>query len=232
MAKTNHEKFLSFKKRNSLDNRQIMQIAKEYAESPLDFARTYFSEEYGISPYTFYKCIEFSIVFWLVNFKTAEAIRKKSAKNYAANNKYNATIDSSKKFKRLYCQRKEFIETFDENKIKDIGQKYINGCPISEIASIFDIGEFGIGFLLKMGIEKLFFNRDLVEKITAKIPNGEIKLNKILKNREGNKQLLLSAIEKEIEAYKYYSKVNNISEETLKERLNDAIKRYNEASQL
>ena len=67
MGKPIQDQFADFKgKHKKLTNAKINQIAFEYANSAPEFARTYFSQKYGISQTVFYRVLEFAIICGLV----------------------------------------------------------------------------------------------------------------------------------------------------------------------
>lgn len=233
-----YQKFDSFKNRNRLSNEMIAKIATEYANSPLEHAKTYFSEKDGISESVFYKARDYAIVFCLVDHNMYERIRKKSSTNYKSNNTKNSAVASMAHFDELIVQRQEILNGFSKNEILDIGYKYVEGITIRKIAISYNIGEYAIEYLIRKGIVHLIFDFDIVKQISATTLN----LKGSLQKRQENKKILLDCIQKEIsfldsqiKCYNLYFR-NEVEEVpsllSLKKRREDRIKMYNETLQL
>lgn len=236
--KSIYRQFLDFKKRHNLSNELISKIAREYADSDLELARTHFSEKYGISQHVFYKARDFAIVFCLVDKKTFYQIRQKSITNYKNNNEKNSAAKSIAHFDNLIFQQQKFLHDFSNNDILDIALKYIEGVSTKNIAIAYDTGEYAIKKLLKKGIADLILDANIVNQIKSIVGYN---LSTILAIRNANKILLLDCIEKEIsflqseiKCYDLYfrNSHNNPSIESLETALQNAIKMYNEALKL
>lgn len=232
MKKSIIKKFADFKKRHLLSNEIIRKMITEYANSEYDLAQTHFSKKYDISKSTFYKARDFAIICCLVDKTTCKKIKKKTLANYKANNPKNTSNRSNSNFTCLYDERENFLKTFSDDEIRDIAFKYAEGLSIKNIASAYDIGEFGIKLLLRKGIVSLIVDGDITKSIKYRVGND---LDKILNQREQNKQIILSYIEKEIEClnfqityHDFYYKIireTPIPIEILQAKLKDALKR-------
>ena len=238
MKKSIHERFLDFKTRHGLTNEKIAQIAIEYANSNLDFARSYFSEKYQISEYTFYKARDYAIIFCLVDNDTFKRIRDKSSSNYRRNNDQKSAASSLAHFDELIVKRQEFLDGFSTAEILDIALKYVEGLSVKNIALCYGTGEYAIKKLIKKGIVELIFDSVTVNQISSIVGDS---LNKILKQRKANKNALLncfqnkiSFLESLIDCYDLYFRTseNKPDLETLSEELTNAIKMYNEILRL
>lgn len=238
MEKSIEKKFLDFKKRHNLSNQIIIKMITEYATSNLEFARTYFSDKYGISIHTFYKARDYAVIFGLVDNEICRRLREKTAANYKQNNTKNTARASLLHFYDLTKEREKIIDGFSENEIRDIGLKYFCGISVEKIAICYDVGEYVIRSLLSKGIIELIFDREIVDGIYARVGP---RLNGILQKRENNKQALLECMKLEIqyltqrlkcnEAYLKFSK-DDLSEEDVKRKLSDVTEMYEKALQL
>ena len=214
MKKDMCKRFVDFKARHSLSNVLIVEIVKEYANSDLDFARTYYSEKYNISNHTFYTLRDYAIIFCLVDTDTCKKLQKKSTANYSRNNASNSAKASIAHYNSLLEKRQRFLNSFSSNEIKDIALKYVEGVDVEKIAIAYDTGAFAIKYLLKKGIVSLILDANIVNSIRLIV--GE-DLDKILQERESNKQLLLNCLQKQIAFLKsqitcydlYYREVQN-----------------------
>lgn len=237
--KSIYENFTDFKIRHNLSNEKIAQIATEYANSDFELARSYFSEKYKISEYTFYKARDFAIIFCLVDKEIYKRIRQKSSINYRNNNtKNNSTIASIAHFDELIVKQQEFLDGFSKSEILDIANKYVEGLSLKKIAVAYDTGEYAIKRLLKKGIVDFTFDSNLVKQISTIVGSS---LNKILQDREAIKKNLLNCLQHQIaflklqiKYYDVYSKIFEIKPdlESLNNQLQNAIKMYNKALQL
>lgn len=236
--KSIYKQFLDFKKRHNLSNELISKMAKEYANSDLELARTHFSDKYGISQHVFYKARDFAIVVCLVDEKTYYQIRQKSTTNYKNNNEKNSAASSIAHFDNLILQQQKFLDEFSNNDILDIALKYIEGVSIKNIANAYDTGEYAIKKLLKKGITDLILDVNIVNQIKSIVGND---LSTILAKRKENKVLLLDCLKKQIsflqsqiKCYDLYFRSSDTrpSIESLESALKSAIKMYNEALKL
>lgn len=225
MAKSVMQKFIDFKKRNSLSNVVIIKMAKEYANSDAECSMAYFADRYNISKSAFHKARDYAIICCLLDETTYDKIKKKSSGNYKANNPKKKAAGSIKHFDYLKSQRKAFLETFTEQEIKDIASKYVNGLSIEKIAVAYDTGEYAIKLLLYRGIVNLVLDKETVEVISKKLGD---KLTEMLAKRNENKKKLLACIENEITVINfqiknyslYYSGIKNKpTSKTLQDRI-------------
>lgn len=238
MKKSIEKKFLDFKKRHNLSNQIIIKMITEYATTNLEFARTYFSNEYGISISTFYKARDYAVIFGLVDNEICRKLREKTAANYKRNNSKNTARASLIHFYDLTKERQKLINRFSEVEICDIGLKYCSGVSVEKIAICYDVGEYVIRSLLSKGIVELIFDRETVNGIYARVGP---RLNSILQKRENNKRILLECMKLEIQyltqrlkcnnAYLKFSK-DNLSEEDVKNKLSAVTEMYEKALQL
>lgn len=238
MAKSIYQKFLDFKVRHELNNEVITKIATEYANTTLELARTHFSEKYDITENTFYKARDYAVIFCLVDDSICKKLREKSAINYSKNNEKNSRAGSLAHFDVLIDERQKFLNGFSPNEIRDIGNKYVEGMSVENIAKAYDTGPFAIQRLLKKGIIMLIFDSDTVNQISV-IAKGNTE--SILQKRKVNKQFLLSCYQGEIlflnlqiKNYDLYFRdcSNPPPLESLKEKLSNATKMYHETLQL
>lgn len=196
MSKSIAKQFVDFKKRHSLSNQDITKMITEYADSDLDFAKSYFSEKYNISKSVFYKARDYAVIFCLIDEETCKKLKRKTVANYKRNNPKQTTKGPVLHFADLCVKRQQFLNTFSDNEIKDIAYKYEEGISTRNIAFLYDIGEYGVKMLLKKGIVLLIVDDITTEAISKKLGS---KLDSILSMRQKNKEKVLDCIRKEIE---------------------------------
>lgn len=238
MAKSIYDKFSDFKIRHNLSNEVICKIITEYANSKIDFARTYFTDKYKISEHVFYQARDYAVIFCLVDNETCSMLKNKSATNYSKNNDKNSAVASLAHFETLLVQRQSFLDSFSINEMQDIANKYVEGVSTENIAKAYETGPFAIKYLLRKGIVMLIFDSSTVKQISIIVGNG---LNRILQMREVNKEHLLSCIQSEIsflnsqiKCYDLYFRNSKDKPEleNLKAKLSNAIKMYDETLHL
>ncbi len=240
MGKSIAKKFYDFKVRHGLSNEIIVQIVTEYANTVLELARTHYSEKYDISERTFYKCRDYAVICCLVDNQTCKSLRAKAAANYSKNNDKNSSVAPIAHFEELLANREIFISEFSVDEILDIAHKYTDGVTLKNIAIAYETGELAIQKLLKKGIVDLIYDAALTKQISNMIGPS---LDNILKQREVNKNNLLSCIKKEISFLEsqiaYYNlyfrnskSKNKPSLETLEKNLSNATKMYEETLEL
>lgn len=238
MAKSIYDKFSDFKIRHNLSNELICKIITEYANSKIDFARTYFTDKYKITEHVFYKARDYAVIFCLVDNEICSRLKNKSATNYSKNNDKNSAVASLAHFETLLVQRQGFLDSFSINEMQDIANKYVEGISTENIAKAYETGPFAIKYLLKKGIVMLIFDSSTVEQISIIVGNG---LNKMLQIRKVNKEHLLNCIQAEIsflnsqiKCYDLYFRncSNPPTLKSLREKLSIATKMYNETLQL
>ena len=238
MKKSIYEKFLDFKERHGLSNEVIAQIATDYANSDVSFARSYFSSKYNISEHTFYKVRDYAIIFCLVNNETYKRMREKSSTNYQSNNNKNSAIGTIVHFDELLAKREEFLNGFSEQEILDIANKYVEGVSAKNIAIAYGTGEYAVKRLLSKGIVELIYDSTIVNQIKAIVGPS---LEGTLQKRNANKKVLIDCLQNQIKflnsqimCYDLYFRNSDKkpSLESLKQDLQNAIKMYNETLQL
>ena len=196
MSKNIVKQFLDFKKRHSLTNQDISEMIIEYANSDYELASSYFSEKYNISKNVFYKARDYAVIFCLIDEELCKRIKRKTIENYKKNNPKGSTNGPVNHFADLCVKRQEFLNTFSDNEIKDIANKYAEGISTKNIANLYDVGEYGVKMLLKKGIVLL-----IVDDITTGIISKRLgnRFDNILSMRQRNKEKVLACIKKEIE---------------------------------
>lgn len=238
MAKDLARRFKDFKIRHQLTNQEIRKIVLDYANSDLEYARTYFTNEYEISEHVFYRCRDFSVICCLVDEVTCNKLRKKAAENYKRNNEKESAAQSLKHHTDMMRQRKNFLMSFSDNDIVEMAEKYVDGFEISKIAITYDIDGLAVKYLLRKGITELILDKSSVIAIQKRLGP---KLNNILKARERNKAQLLECISAEIDFYQFrlehpglYERISEqkISTQEISKKLAHARELYKEASQL
>lgn len=200
MKKSLVEKFVDFKRRHCLSNSDIEKMMIEYARSELEYASSHFSAKYNISKSVFYKARDYAVICCLIDEDTCKALKRKTIKNYQRNNPMQTTNGPVDHFSELRVQRQEFINSFSDNDIRDIGFKYAEGVSLKNIAIAYDTGEYGIKLLLRKGIIMLIVDGKTTKAIELKLGNS---LDEILKSREANKQKVVDCLKKEIESLNF-----------------------------
>lgn len=238
MGKSINQSFSRFKIRHNLTTEDIIKIATEYANSSLEYARTYFTSKYNLTRYAFYKIRDYAIICCLVDYNLYKKIRKKSTANYKSNNDKNSETLSKAHFDELLVQQNEFLNEFSENEILDIGHKYAEGMNVRNIAQLYEISELAVKRLLKKGIAHIIYDAELVNQIKKIVGPS---LAPILEKREVNKNILLNChqhriayLEMQISYYDMFFRFESEkpSLETLENNLKIARKKYKEALKL
>lgn len=238
MKKDIFQRFKDFKARHGLSDETIKKMVTEYANSDLDFARTYFTEKYKISEHTFYKSRDYAIILGIVGEETCKKLRAKAAANCSRNNSRNSARKSLTHFEELKRQRKYLRDAYSKDMIRSIANEYVQGATVRDIATSHGTGEFTIKYLLKKGIVLLILDSNTVKQISDIVGSG---LNAILQQRENNKRFLLNCIQKElsslqmqIQGYQLclWATEDEPSIESLELKLKNVTKMYKEALQL
>lgn len=195
MKKDICKKFVDFKARYSLSNDAIAQVVTEYANSDTNFACSFYSSKYDIPKDAFYKARDYAIIIGLVDDKVWEKLKKKSSINSSRNNYQSSSRKTLAHYSQLLYERKQFLDSFSVEEIKDIGYKYLEGVGIKRIAIAYDCGEYAIKCLLRKGITSLIFDANTVKSINVFVGD---ELNQIMERREKNKEALLDCLQKQI----------------------------------
>ena len=195
MKKDICKRFVDFKTRHSLSNELIVKMIQEYANSDFDCTRSFYSEKYNVSRSAFYKARDFAVICCLVDNKTFMKLRAKSIANYKSHNPNENADGTIKHHEFLLRQRIIFLSSFSEKDIKDIAKKYVEGIGVSELAMEYGTGKYAIKYLLKKGITSLIVDANTTKLISNIVGSS---LEKILQERERNKQLLLDCLQKQI----------------------------------
>jgi len=235
MKKSIEKKFLDFKNRNSLSNEIITKMITEYANSSLEFARSYFANEYGISHHVFYKARDYAVILGFVDNEICKKLCIKTATNCKNNNTQSSNRASLSHFNELMNERQRFLSRFSEKDIQDIGYKYISGVSVKKIAIAYDIGEYTIRCLLRKGVVELIYDGDIVKILVSMLGS---KMDAILEKREKNKQILLECLALEIKCLKQRLKCNaaynrishkTMSNDDVSKQLSSVMEMYNKA---
>ena len=133
------KQFEDFKLKHSLTNRDITKIAREYANSDYDLARSFYMEKYRISQSVFYKIRDYAVIFCLIDEESCKRLKNKTLWNYERNNPNGTITGPENHLSELYEKRKEFLDSFSENDIKDIAYKYAEGVSTENIAFLLAV---------------------------------------------------------------------------------------------
>ena len=155
MKKTDFQRICSFMKKHQLSHQDIKKISTEYANSPEEKARTFFTEKYKISEHVFYKCLEFSIVCHLVDETTRKMIRAKAISNYKLHNEKESSKKVMDHYAELTRRRKIFFDAIPKEEILDISYKYAAGIELSIISNTYGYCEETVKKLIAKGITKV-----------------------------------------------------------------------------
>lgn len=89
-------------------NKLCAEIAREYAETNIFHAETYFTEQYDITPSCYKKIMEFSVTHYLVDDLTVDRMEEKAKANQIRSCHYSKGESSTNKYKRLRRERREY----------------------------------------------------------------------------------------------------------------------------
>ena len=156
-------RFQEFMTKHDLSQQKIAEIALEYANSGPEYARTFFSQKYSISPAVFYGALEYSIIARLVDKTTESRIFLK----LACNNSQHGGQDGVKRsvehknhvlrLQREYAVAfKRHIDSFSEETIFKICMDFRDGMAISQIAKKNKTSSRVVKILLGKGLDLLF----------------------------------------------------------------------------
>ena len=177
------KQYVDFKTRNGLTTKVITALAREYANSGPDAARSYFMEKYDISEHVFYRARDFAVICMLVDSKTANRIMEKAAFNSKEHNTKNSSARSNQHARELKEKRAEFFSSFTQCEIVDICQKYADGVELSKIANAYDTGESCIKFLLRKGILAGYINEATYQLIDLRLKLKGRSIDELFKKR-------------------------------------------------
>lgn len=206
MKKTDLQRYVDFKKRHGLAYEDIVKIVSEYANSDYEFARSFFSEKYGISENTFYKCRDLAVICHLVNRDICEKLREKTGANYAVYSDKNSASGSYKHFADLIRRRNVFLTLFTTEEITQICRKYSEGIKFDIISLEYEVCVESIKQLLKKAIVDVIVPASLVDEMKerAKKEGKNISAFKNFEEQRDKKKIaMLEPYQREIELLHY-----------------------------
>lgn len=165
----NGRSFTEYKKELGIEEfaRMCKKIAKEYANSDLQYSTSYFSEKYSITRASFKKIIREAIITNLVSMEEIQKIQRKSIEN-----QQNHAKTSGNKTRQYYAQLKEerekyILEKYPEEKIKILAEDFANNpdMNLERFAKKYDMEIMTFCKLLK----KAFVNKIVDDEICKKI---------------------------------------------------------------
>ena len=165
MKKSNYSKFMNFKHNHKLNNTQIAEIALEYANSADEFARTFLTTKYGISKYVFYKCLDYAIIYMLVDANTCKKIRSKRLRNQGSHNQSGNYTSALYHDRTLMSLRKEYLGNFSEKEIRQIAALYANNYSLYEIGQRHNISEYCVRKLLAISVREHLLDKETYLKL-------------------------------------------------------------------
>ena len=230
-----HEKFHRFLVRHNLTVSLIQKIVTEYANTSPELARTYFKDKYNLSEHVFYKCRDYAVVCCLVDDKICNLLQQKACFNSKTHNEDQSCRAAAIHHSELLSQREEYLGSYLDADIQDIGRKYAEGMSADQIGLAYETGKYGINRLLMRGIKDLIIGKETLETIISRIPNGKKKLAKVLEQRGKKLEVLtllcsadVKVLRYKIENYPLYFKdeTDKPSIEDLQNQLDIATKRY------
>ena len=236
--KTIFERYETFKKRNNLTFEEITKLAKEYANSPQDNARTFFTERYTISPHVFYKCLEFAIICHLVDENTRRNIRAKAISNYKLHNEVESRKKAMDHHAFLARERQTFFNEIPNKIIIDISVKYSEGANIAELSTLYEMCETTIKKLMAKGIVEVITPSSVVflmKKRVKKEGKSVEAFQRLEQKRRDVRNRAVKPFEDEIRLLKFQLKHYNeyfdgdqfyLEKGWLENRLKEVIKKY------
>lgn len=236
-----HEKFHKFLIRHSLTVSRVQGIVTEYANTSPELARTYFKDKYDLSEHVFYKCRDYAVICCLVDDKICKLLQVKACYNSKTHNADQSCRASAIHHSELLSQREEYLESFLDADIRDIGRKYAGGMSADQIGLAYETGRYGINRLLIRGIKDLIIDKKTFEAIISKFPANTSSLSKILAYRKDaiNNLLFMCSTDVQILQYKidnyplyYRDEMDKPSIAELKAQLEVAKKRKEKALEL
>lgn len=141
-------------------------IAEEYASLEDEFARTYFTEKYNISINCFYHILEEAVILNMISDNTIFKMEEKAVRNQKCSYA-KAMISSRKHYDKLWKKRKEYLDSFTEEDIKNIATKFAYYTDISKksFAIIEGISQRTLEIILQRAILEVIINDEIFFKI-------------------------------------------------------------------
>lgn len=175
-------------------------IAEEYANSSLEFARSYFMDKYDITSSCFYKCLELAIIRNLITEDLIEKMERKSINNQKAHD----TTAGAKTHLKYYKMRKErdlnIFAEFSDNEIEKIAIEFAySKLKKAEFAKEKEISNRVIDLILKKAIEEAIVDDEVLYSIKERsianaknVEETEVFFKELIRKRNENISELLS----------------------------------------
>ncbi len=145
--------------KKTMEERELLELCKkiatEYANSPEEYARSYFMNKYDIKESCFYKCLEVAIIKNLITEELIEKMERKSINNQ----KVHDTTAGAKTHLKYYKMRKErdlyIFSQFSDDEIEKVAIEFsYSKMSKGEFAKEKEISKRVLELLLKKAIEE------------------------------------------------------------------------------
>ena len=115
-------------------NKLCAEIAREYAETDIFQAETYFTEEYGITPSCYRKMKEYAVTHYLVSDWIVGKMEEKAKANQTRSCSYSRGKSSSTYYSKLLQERRKYCVGL----MRDFATSILTVHDFVEIHGIFD----------------------------------------------------------------------------------------------
>ena len=151
------------RKFKSFNRQMIRRIATDYANSSLEYSRSYFCNRENITEYVFYRILHTAIERQIVDDDTAKRIARKSEKNSSKSvGGEGARLRSVQAYERSFEKRNTYV--MSDSEVKEIAEAYA--------ASLCNQAEFK----KSMGLDNRLFNYAMKRAITEGIVDEQVVL--------------------------------------------------------
>lgn len=179
-------------------------VAERYANSEIEFARSYYCKTLNISESCFYKVLEFAVVMNLVSDKCFEKMKEKAVKNQKVHAP-NAGITTLEKYGKMYEQRCQFIACAVQiEDIRKFALEYIekSTTPKIQLAEKYGYSSRVADILLIRSVEEGIITDDQVDEMQQRCvifsPGHFKSINEYFIGLKKKRKAFLSNIEKNL----------------------------------
>lgn len=145
-------------------------VARKYAESSEEFARSYYCEQLGLTHSAFYKLLEYAVVTGLVEENLIDKMEEKALKN-AKLHAEGAGALTRIKYANLRKQRIDnFLSILEESEIKEMAEFFAETTEVTkwEAARSYGVTIREFDFVLRKAIVSGIVDDDIVDKIETR----------------------------------------------------------------
>ena len=142
-------------------------IATEYANSPCEYARSYTTNKYNISPNCYYMILECAVIKNLVDDKTVYAMEKKALENQKAHISH-AGMTTRRHYSNLWRIREEtkIVDKYSNDELRKIATRFaFSDFSLAECAEYENVSVRIYTLLLEKAIIELLVDDNIYEAI-------------------------------------------------------------------